>query len=67
MDSKNVDLRKDDASQTKMPHERDQSVGTTDQNPDPQVQQGARDVQRGLRDTSRAEETDRAYKDVKNG
>jgi hypothetical protein len=48
-----------------MPHERDEKVGMTGGVPNEQVQQGARDLARGLQDTSRAEETDRAYQSTR--
>ena len=35
----------------KLPHERDQSVGMTDGNPDPAMEQAYKDVERGLVDT----------------
>lgn len=35
----------------KLPHERDQSVNATDQNPDPAMQQAYSDLQKGLVDT----------------
>lgn len=37
-----------------LPHERDQSVGMTDGNPSPKVQQAYKDVKRGLVDTDEA-------------
>lgn len=45
-----------------LPHDRDQSVDMTDDKPDPVVKQGGRDVQRGVKDTSKSVEMDRAYK-----
>jgi hypothetical protein len=48
-----------------LPHERDQKVGATGGVQSPQVQQAARDVKRGLQDTSRATEADVAYKKLK--
>lgn len=43
-----------------LPHERDQSAhGVTDGVPSAEVQQGYRDLQRGLQDTSRPPEIDR--------
>ena len=44
-----------------MPHERDETVGMTGGETDPVIRQGQRDVERGLKDTSRANETDAAY------
>jgi hypothetical protein len=55
----------DEASDAKLPHERDQSVDMTGGTPSRQVQQAHRDVSRGLQDTSRAQETDRAYRKLK--
>lgn len=54
-----------DAQQAEMPHERDQSVGMTDGVPSATVQQGHRDVERGLKDTSRSNEADAAYRKLK--
>ena len=48
-----------------MPHERDEGVGMTDGKPDPRMRQGHGDVQRGVQDTSRAPEADRAYDKLK--
>lgn len=49
----------------KLPHERDQSVDMTHGNPDAQVQQAYRDVQRGLQDTDRGPPADKAYQKQK--
>jgi len=48
-----------------LPHERDEKVGMTDGIPSKRVQQGARDVKRGVLDTSRAPEADVAYRKLK--
>lgn len=48
-----------------MPHERDEAVGMTGGVQSGVVQQGARDLLRGVQDTSRAPEADRAYKKLK--
>lgn len=48
-----------------MPHERDEAVGMTGGVPSPRVQQGERDLKRGLQDTSRATEADTAYRKLK--
>ncbi|CAN5287314.1 hypothetical protein BH11PSE9_BH11PSE9_19280 [soil metagenome] len=48
-----------------LPHERDQSVGMTGGVPSKTVQQAHRDVKRGLQDTSRAPEADKAYDKLK--
>lgn len=55
----------EDGSVPLMPHERDQSVGMTDDHPDENVQQAFRDVQRGLQDTDRGPAADQAYKKQK--
>ena len=52
-------------SEPAMPHERDESTSMTGGVPSKVVQQGARDLKRGLEDTSRAPEADRAYKKLK--
>lgn len=49
----------------KLPHERDQSVDMTHGQPDGQVQQAYRDVQRGLQDTDRGPPADKAYQKQK--
>ena len=49
----------------KLPHERDQSVDMTHGQPDVQVQQAYRDVQRGLQDTDRGPPADKAYQKQK--
>lgn len=53
------------ASTPRMPHERDEAVGSTDGAPSERVRQGARDLKRGVQDTSRAAEADRAYDKLK--
>jgi hypothetical protein len=45
-----------------LPHDRDQSVDMTGAKTDPVVKQAARDVKRGVKDTSKSVEMDRAYK-----
>lgn len=45
-----------------LPHERDESVGMTPGTVDPVIRQAARDVQRGVKDTSKSPEMDRAYR-----
>lgn len=52
-------------SEPALPHERDESTSMTGGVPSTAVQQGARDLKRGLEDTSRAPEADRAYKKLK--
>jgi hypothetical protein len=48
-----------------LPSDRDQSTDMTAAAPDPQVQQAAKDVKRGLTDTSKGAETDQAYQKQK--
>ena len=45
-----------------LPHERDQTSHMTDGVPSNKVRQAAQDVERGLEDTSKGTEMDRAYK-----
>jgi hypothetical protein len=45
-----------------LPHDRDQSVDMTNDKPNPVVEQAGKDVQRGVKDTSKSVEMDRAYK-----
>ena len=52
-------------AQLKMPHERDESVDMTPEAPDPVIEQAAVDVARGLQDTSKGAELNRAYKKLK--
>ena len=49
----------------KLPHERDESVDMTHGEPDPQIEQAYRDVQRGLQDTDRGPPADKAYQKQK--
>jgi len=44
-----------------LPHERDQSSHMTDGIPSSKVRQASKDVERGLQDTSKSVEMDRAY------
>ena len=48
-----------------LPNERDESVNMTPAQPDPVAKQAARDVARGLQDTSKGAEMDRTYKKLK--
>lgn len=52
-------------SEPALPHERDQSTDMTGGVQSEVVQQAARDLARGLEDTTRAPEADRAYKKLK--
>lgn len=63
---KAVDLTEPGASTSpKLPHERDEGVGMTGGVPSARVQQGQRDLKRGVQDTSRAAEADAAYTKLK--
>lgn len=44
-----------------LPHERDQWTDMTDGHPDPKMEQAKEDVDDGLKDTSKAAETDQTY------
>lgn len=55
------------SAQPQLPHERDEATGATGGAPDAKVQQGHRDVVRGVQDTSRAPEAGRAYDKLKKG
>ena len=52
-------------SAPKLPHERDESVGTTGGVPSEAMQQAYRDVKRGLEDTSRGAAANTAYEKLK--
>ena len=52
-------------AQLKMPNERDESINMTADQPDPVVKQAAKDVARGLVDTSNGAELDRTYRKLK--
>ena len=52
-------------AQLQMPNERDESVDMTPDAPDPMIEQAAIDLARGLQDTSKGEELNRAYKKLK--
>ena len=54
-----------DPGQADLPHERDESVGMTGGVQDPVIQQAHADVERGLQDTSRSNESDAAYRKLK--
>jgi len=49
----------------RLPHDRDEKVGMTGGVQSARVQQGARDLKRGLRDTTRAPEAEAAYRKLK--
>ena len=46
------------------PNERDQATDMTNAQPDPRIEQAAKDVANGLQDTSKALETNRTYKKI---
>ena len=52
-------------SAAKLPHEQDESVGMTDGISSTAMQQAHKDLARGLLDTDRGPEADRAYKKLK--
>lgn len=52
-------------SAPKLPHERDESVGTTGGVQSEKIQQAYRDVERGLQDTSRGTAANAAYEKLK--
>ena len=53
-------------TEPKLPHEQDESVGSTGGVPSPEMQQAYKDVKRGLQDTSRGTAADAAYQKLKN-
>jgi len=64
--SNSVDLVAPQQSSTpRLPHERDEAVGSTGGVPSERVRQGHRDLKRGVQDTSRAPEAGRAYDKLK--
>ncbi len=58
------DTMKDGAVEAslELPHDRDQAVDMTNSKPNPVVEQAGQDVKRGVKDTSKSVEMDRAYK-----
>ena len=48
-----------------LPHERDQITDMTADKPDPTIKQAKRDVDRGLKDTSKSLEMDNIYQKLK--
>jgi hypothetical protein len=62
----NVDLTSPAPSTSpSMPNDRDEKVGMTGGIASKRVQQGSKDVKRGVQDTSRAPEADKAYQKQK--
>ncbi len=57
----------DSATEThlELPSDRDQAADMTHPTPDPAVKQAARDVQKGIKDTSKGAETDKAYEKLR--
>ena len=55
---------KDGSAQDKLelPSDRDQALDMTRSQPDPRIEQAAKDIKEGRKDTSKAAETDQAYK-----
>lgn len=65
-DQSDVDLTSPVASTSpSMPHERDESQGMTGGVQSREMQQGHRDLERGLEDTTGGTEADRAYRKLK--
>jgi len=63
MVGKQPDLKDGSASdQLELPSDRDQAQDMTSDQPDPQIEQAAKDVKDGKKDTSKAPEMDKAYK-----
>jgi len=52
-------------SSLELPHERDEAVDMTGEQTSPLIEQAERDVRKGLKDTSKGPEMDRAYKKLK--
>jgi len=57
----------DESSTPHMPHDRDERVGMTDGKPSEAIRKAHDDVERGVKDTTRAPEADAAYKKLKTG
>jgi hypothetical protein len=55
---------KDSSAQDKLelPSDRDQALDMTSSQPDPRIEQAAKDIKDGRKDTSKAAETDQTYK-----
>jgi hypothetical protein len=65
-ENKPVDLAKNALSSSpELPNERDEKVDMTGGVQSSRVQQGARDLRRGVKDTSRSVEADETYKNLK--
>ncbi|KQW37445.1 hypothetical protein [Rhizobacter sp. Root404] len=56
-----------DSTNPHMPHDRDERVGMTDGKPSEAIKKAHDDVERGVKDTTRAPEADAAYKKLKTG
>jgi hypothetical protein len=59
------DTKPNEVAEPALPHERDEQVGMTGGIASPVVQQGARDLERGIQDTSKSVEADVAYAKLK--
>ena len=57
--------RRTPTSRPALPHDRDESVDMTGGVPSEHMRRAARDVERGVEDTTRAPEADRAYRRLK--
>lgn len=53
-------------SSLELPHERDQATDMTADAPDPKIKQAAKDVAKGMSDTSKAPELDATYRKLGN-
>lgn len=49
-------------STLELPRDRDESLDMTRAQPSPEIEQAAKDIEKGLKDTSKAPEMDKAYK-----
>ena len=63
MVGKQPDLKDTSAERhLELPSDRDQALDMTSSQPDPRIEQAAKDVKDGKKDTSKAAETDQTYK-----
>lgn len=53
--------------QPRLPHEHDESADSQESEPRPEIEQAAKDVEKGLVDTDRGPELDKAYDKQKRG
>lgn len=54
-------------SNLRLPHERDEDASMTNPAVQPRIHQAAKDLERGLKDTSRSTETDQTYHRLREG